>query len=289
MSRLSWALACLLLCACNPAISPEVPQAPGVEPRRDIPYASEEGVSPGLLSLDVYSRGEARGLPVLLYVHGGGWQAGDKKNQMEHKPAFFTGAGFLFISVNYRLSPAVRHPAHVEDVARAISWVRANAATYGGDPARLYLMGHSSGAHLVALVATDERYLGAEGLSALRGVIALDGAGYDIPTHMARRGEGRAGELYRSAFGEDAAVWAEASPLSHVAAGKNIPPFLLVHAGGREDSRLQALALAEALSTAGTPARVFHAADKDHASVNRGIGAEDDELSRVILEFLRAH
>jgi arylformamidase len=283
---LSAGLLLCLLTACRAAAAPP-PQ--GVTAHRDIAYATVEGVEPGLLSLDLYAREGAKGAPILIYVHGGGWKAGDKANQMEHKPAFFTGAGFLFVSLNYRLSPAVAHPTHARDVAKAIAWVHKNAARYGGDPGRMYLMGHSAGAHLVALVGTDPKYLGAEGigLDALDGVIALDGAGYDIPTHMAAAGERQVKELYLTAFGEDPAVWKEASPISYVAAGKQIPPFLLVYAGERRASRLQALALAEALTAAGVPSKTFHAAGDDHASVNRGIGAEDNELSRAIVEFLQ--
>jgi arylformamidase len=104
---------------------------------------------------------------------------------------------------------------------------------------------------------------------------------------MAAAGERQVKELYLTAFGEDPAVWKEASPISYVAAGKQIPPFLLVYAGERRASRLQALALAEALTAAGVPSKTFHAAGDDHASVNRGIGAEDNELSRAIVEFLQ--
>ena len=148
----------------------------------NITYAHIAGVDPNLLSLDVYytdPTGAKR--PVMIYVHGGGWIGGDKAH-VGAKPEFFTQAGYVFVSVNYRLSPQAKFPAHVQDVASAILWAMKTIAQYGGDPNQIYLMGHSAGGQLVTLVATDEQYLKADGagLSLIKGVISLDTAAYDI-------------------------------------------------------------------------------------------------------------
>ena len=172
------------------------PQEVGADSTQDlnIPFASLPGVDPKLLSLDIYrpkspsNAGQQAALPVVVMIHGGGWRTGDKANESQgkQKASFFTGRGFVYVSINYRLSPAVQHPAHVEDVAKALAWVADHIASYGGDPERIFLMGHSAGAHLAALVTTDERYLSKLGKSSLKlnGVILLDTAGYDIARNI---------------------------------------------------------------------------------------------------------
>ena len=160
----------------------------------NVPYASMSGVDPNLLSLDIYrpksslANAQQTNKPVIVMIHGGGFRGGDKGNvsQGRQKASFFTGHGFVYVSVNYRLSPEVQHPAHVEDVAKALAWVIDNIASYGGDPKRIFLMGHSAGAHLAALVTADEAYLNKLGKSPsmLSGVILLDSAGYDIPAKL---------------------------------------------------------------------------------------------------------
>lgn len=255
---------------------------------RNIVYASVPGADPSLNSLDVYTPAEGTNHPVIVWVHGGGWRIGDKGNVGE-KAACFTRAGCVFVSINYRLSPAVKHPAHVQDVASAVGWVYKNIAARGGDPQRIYLIGHSAGAHLVALVAADLHYLEAAGVpaKALKGVVPLDGGGYDIPALIAFNRLNK--DRMEVAFGSDPAVWRDASPVTHVAAGKGIPPFLLIHAGIREASAEQARELAQALKKAGVAAEVKHAPDKNHMTLNRQLGAVDDVPTQWILAFLAQH
>ncbi|MCJ7586029.1 MAG: alpha/beta hydrolase [Anaerolineales bacterium] len=248
----------------------------------DIVYLDAPDADPNLNALDTYVPAGASSAPVLVFVHGGGWTQGDKSG-VDSKPEAFNAAGYVFVSVNYRLSPAVMHPIHVQDVAAAIAWVYNNIASYGGDPQQIFLLGHSAGAQIVALVATDERRLQAHGLdlSVIKGVVPLDGAGYDIPTRINSPTRG-VEELYETAFGTDPAVWIDASPLYHVAAGKNIPPFLLIYAGAREEAQTQAEALAAALGDAGATAELFHAPDKNHMTVNRDLAVGDYVFERMI-------
>ena len=127
--------------------------APNV--KRDIHYV-EKGDQRQML--DVYAPPKAKNLPVVFWIHGGGWQGGDKAD-VQLKPQVFADKGFVFVSTNYRLLPDVDMGTIVRDVATAIRWVHDHIAEYGGDPDRLLVMGHSAGARLAALICTDDRYL----------------------------------------------------------------------------------------------------------------------------------
>ena len=267
---------------------------------RDARYAETEGVVANLQSLDIYTAkggktGEATApKPVVIMIHGGGWRTGDKANlgMTQYKVPHFVGNGYVYVSINYRLSVRPedpKHPAHVQDCAKAIAWVHANIDKYGGDPDRIFLMGHSAGAHLAALVSTDHRRLEAAGkkLSIIKGTVCLDTAAYDIPRYIKELG-GRRGmqRLYENAFGSSEAAWKDASPRYHVAADKGIPPILFFHTGRRMAGKQLSKELVEALRKAGTPAQAVHAADKDHAGINRCVGQPGDPYTEVIMQFL---
>jgi acetyl esterase/lipase len=147
--------------------------------KRNIPYAEK---ADGRQVLDVYSPKNAKDLPVVFWIHGGGWQTGDKTD-VQIKPQAFMGKGFVFVSTNYRLLPSVDMATIVRDVAKSIRWVHGHIAEYGGDPGRLVIMGHSAGAQLAALICTDDRYLKAEGLSLAitKACAPVDGDTYDVP------------------------------------------------------------------------------------------------------------
>jgi acetyl esterase/lipase len=168
---------------------------------------------------------------------------------------YLASQGYVAVLVNYRLSPAVKHPEHVRDIARAYAWVRQNIGKHGGDPDRIVLAGHSAGGHLVALLAVDDGFwnggdpkLTATDRAALRGVVAVSGV-YRIPgadetgamvaellggvrPGVRPRGleKGTRFNLFKIVFGEDAEVRGKASPITHVERGKPLPPFLVLHA-----------------------------------------------------------
>ncbi len=139
--------------------------------------------------IDLVVPAAATRAPLLLFIHGGAWMIGDKRSGVSVKAAHITGKGWAFASANYRLVPQATVESQAADIAAAIARLRADAAANGLDPERIVLMGHSAGAHLAALVGTDPRYLRAAGvpMSAVKGVILLDGAGYDIAAQMRRR------------------------------------------------------------------------------------------------------
>jgi acetyl esterase/lipase len=261
------------------------------EVKRDVPYADK---ADGKQVLDVYAPKGAKGLPVVFWIHGGGWQAGDK-TEVQVKPQAFTDKGFVFVSTNYRLLPAVDMGAIVRDVAKAAGWTHQHIAEYGGDPKRLFVMGHSAGAQLAALLCTDDRYLKEEGvpLADVRGCVPVDGDTYDVPAIIeTAEARWRAHGLppakfgHREKFGNDPAKHKDFSAVTHVAKGKGIPPFFVLHVAGHPDTTAQAQRLGNVLKDAGVPVTVFGAKETTHNKVNADLGKPDDPATKALFEFL---
>ena len=135
--------------------------APAQNVKQNIPYAEPVNERQ---TLDVYAPADGKNLPVVFWIHGGGWQGGDKTS-VQLKPKTFVDQGFVFVSTNYRLLPHVDMGTIIRDIAKSIRWVHDHIAEHGGDPQRILVMGHSAGAQLAAIVCTDDRYLKAEGLN----------------------------------------------------------------------------------------------------------------------------
>ncbi|MEX2026243.1 MAG: alpha/beta hydrolase [Pirellulaceae bacterium] len=252
---------------------------------RDLPYVEPKEER---RTLDVYAPADAKNLPVLVWIHGGGWRQGDKR-AVQQKPPAFVDRGFVFVSVNYRFVPQVTVKEMTGDVARAIRWVHDHAGEYGGDGETIFVAGHSAGAHLAALVCTDHRYLEAEGLSLslLKGCIPVDTAAYDIRKQVesvAAAQPSRAAS-YRSSFG-DAASQQDLSPVAHVVKDKSIPPFLILHVADRPDSKAQSALLAKALEAAGVSAKVVAGEGKTHGTINSELGLAGDKPTAAVFEFL---
>jgi arylformamidase len=271
-------------------ISTTLPQTTPVgisrTPAFDLIYARYPGADPKLTSLDVYPPSTGENLPVMIFVHGGGWSIGDKR-YVEVKPQAFNQAGYLFISINYRMLPEAEVPTQAGDVATVIAWVHEHAAAYGGDPQQIFLMGHSSGAHLVSLVGTDPSYLEIAGLSlkALRGVVALDTQAYDIQAVMQDL-SGLEGPIYRQAFGNDPAFWKKVSPISYVEAGHDIPSFFVAYSGQGADRPELAESFVAALKQAGISAEILPATDKTHLEINQQFGEPGDPVTQAVMAFL---
>jgi len=236
-----------------------------------------------------YSPAAAKGVPLVVFVHGGGWMVGDKDTGTAGKPAFFTAHGYAFATLNYRMVPEVTVEGEAQDVAAAIGALVKRAGELGFDATQIALVGHSAGAHLVALIGTDPRYLEKAGvpLSSIRTVSLLDGAGYDVPRQMREAGPFLR-RIYVQAFGTDEAAQKAVSPTLHAAA-PNAGAFQIFHLVSRPDSTSQAEELAGALKAAGTPVALEAVSGKTHASLNRMIGSPGDKESAELLAFLDAH
>ena len=136
---------------------------------RDLAYAEPRNDQQ---TLDLYAPAAGSKHPVVVWLHGGGWAHGDKNDlqagahdPVNRKPQAFVERGYVFVAANYRLFPTVNIRQMAGDVARAIRWVHEHASDYGGDPDAIFVMGHSAGSQLCALVCTDNGYLADQGLS----------------------------------------------------------------------------------------------------------------------------
>ena len=184
----------------------------------------------------------ARAFPTVVFIHGGSLATGDKADEdYRNVCAPFPEAKIACANVNYRLAPEHPWPAQAEDVAAAVAWVRTNIGSRGGDPHKLFLVGHSSGAMLVALVGTDERYLARHGLktSDLRGVVSMGSIMWDTELEQALTQYGR-GRVEES-FGRDPDnriygnldTYLDHWPIRHVRAG--LSPFLFLIAQSEQE------------------------------------------------------
>jgi acetyl esterase/lipase len=257
----------------------------------DIPYA---GVEDAKRTLDVYAPAGAKALPVLFWIHGGGWETGDKA-AVKTKPEWFMDRGFVFVSTNYRLEPAVDMGTLTRDVAKSFRWVQDHIGEYGGDAKRVVVGGHSAGAQLAALLCTDERYLKEEGVSfdVLKGCIPVDGDTYDVPasievaeTRWRLYGMPPAKFGHRQKFGNDSAKHRDFSAVYHVEKDKGIPPFLLLYVAGHPDTSGQAFRLGAVLKDAGVKVTAFGAKNTEHSKLNDDLGLADDPATKALSDFV---
>lgn len=251
-----------------------VPQ--GVRAIRNLAYGADAAQK-----IDVYVPPSAKGAPVLFMVHGGGWRIGDKDSRgvVDNKLRQWSAQGFIFISVNYRMLPAAAPLEQAADVARALAYAQKHAREWGADPAKFVLMGHSAGAHLVALVTSSPQLLAIAPAKPL-GTVVLDSAALDVSAIM----QGRHLPLYDAAFGPDPAVWRAASPL-HVLKSATVP-MLCVCSSRRLDSCPQAHAFAAKATSLGGRATVLEE-NLSHREINETLG-EPSAYTTAVDSFIRS-
>lgn len=280
-------LLCLALSLSPPVVAASQPgltpapaetQPQDVIIRRDLAYGDH-----ARQRLDVYqpSHSATTPAPLIFMVHGGAWRTGDKTAAavVKAKVGRWLPRGFVFVAVNYRLLPEANPRQQAEDVARALAYVQTHAADWAADGNNILLMGHSAGAHLVSLLASDRRLQQAHALRPWAGSIVLDSAALDVVSLMKKRHL----RLYDEAFGADPAFWPQLSPLQQLQA--ETPPFLLVCSQTRrDDSCAQALRFAKAVARAGGQAHV-QAEALSHADINAMLG-QDNAYTREIEHFM---
>ncbi|BBC72251.1 esterase [Altererythrobacter sp. B11] len=256
-------------------------------PDRVLPY----GPNP-LQQLDFYRAGDGS-RPLLVFLHGGAWQFGDKARRLKDcKAPFAHEQGWHFASIGFRMVPEVGVAEMARDCARGIRLLVEEAATLGIDPARIVLMGHSSGAHLAALLGCDPAYMEEQGLAVdmLAGIIANDGSAYDAgqpsvgPRWLHRR-------LIAPAFPGEPSERAALSPVCHASRPPNAPRFLILHTAHGHGSR-QAHALEEALRRGGTPVERHGFAGRGtmaHVRMSRRFGVPGHPATEITRRWLVEH
>jgi len=251
---------------------------------RDIRYYSGPDAHPKKHLLDLYLPRE-QGSPLLVFVHGGAWTRGDKAayaGAYEQLAEGVSARNVAVAVVNYRLSPEVMHPEHARDVARAVAWLYRNSSTYGWSPDRIYLVGHSAGAHLSALVAVGPTYLKELGLTPaiIKGVVGISGV-YDLTL-----GGVTARMMYEPVFSSDPETLSEASPARLVK--KRTTPFLLLYAQNDYPSiDVQARRFEKKLKEAGTLVRIQMIPGRDHVSILAGMAREGDPVRKLVMGFVK--
>ena len=246
----------------------------------DIKYTTGPAYAANKDRLDIYIPAGAKSAPVIISLYGGALEEGDKAEQ-PYVGERFAEAGNVAVLINYRLSPGVQHPSHVQDAAEAVAWVKKNIAKYGGDPDKIFLTGHSAGAYLITLLLTDVRYLAAVGMkpSDIRGAAPVSGFFY-----VER--EGVAPDRPKYVWGADPSTWAAASPASYLR--KDIPPMLLLYADGDAPwRRKQQDDFAADLRKAGDMRVETHMiTGRNHLTVWYTMKDGQDETSRAIVQFV---
>ena len=251
--------------------SHDITLPPNVRVQRDVAYGSDPQQR-----FDVYIPAGAHDAPVILMVHGGGWQRGDKSmnNVVQNKLDRWVPRGFVLISVDYPMLPATDPVQQARSVAQALAYAQRHAAEWGGDPRKFILMGHSAGAHLVSLISAEPSMAISAGAQPWLGTVALDSAAFNVATIM----RGRHAPLYDRAFGNDPAFWDAASPIIQLHA--KTAPFLAVCSSQRKESCAQAQAFVDKARGYGTQARVLPE-NLSHEQINETLGEPSDYTAQV--------
>lgn len=298
-----------------------LPDAEEVQHIRDIAYYDHKQADTVRHRLDLFLPKGKKDFPVLVLVHGGAWVVGDNRccGLYSSVGQFLASQGVGVVLPNYRLSPSVKHPQHIKDLAHAFAWIHAHIAEYGGRPDQIFLVGHSAGGHLATLLATDEQYLNAEQLQTghIRGVIGISGVyripagktsvvlGGNLPTSLrydalapfrsdstsfavhvsSLQGLPLTVNIFGPAFGNDPLARWEASPVKHVRQG--LPPFLLLTAE-KDLPLLPGMAdeFHQTLLEHGVASQRLCIEKRNHNSILFRAIEPNDPVARAILDFI---
>lgn len=243
----------------------------GVRVLRDIAYGSDSRQT-----FDVYLPENPQNAAVIFMVHGGGWAFGDKLHGrvVKNKVARWVPQGLVFISVNYRMMPDADPAVQAQDVAAALAEAQKRAVSWGADPQKFMLMGHSAGAHLVMLLNADPEMAFAQGAKAWLGTVSLDSGAINVPALM----KARHAKLYDRAFGADENFWMEVSPYHRMT--RNMPPSLLVCSSKRADSCSVSQSFILQAEKFGAISAVLPE-DLSHGDVNGTLGLPGDYTDKV--------
>ena len=230
---------------------------------------------------DVYAPPDAKGAPVIFMVHGGGWAYGDKsaRGVTANKVKRWVPRGFIVISTNYRLLPKADPLEQAKDIARAIAVAQQRVPSWGGDPGKFILMGHSAGGHLVALLNASPALAGELPITPWLGAVSIESGALDVVEIM----RGSHSRLYDRAFGGDTAYWRAVSPMHALAPGA--APMLVVCSVRRPASCARSDRFAAQAVALGSRASVLRE-DLSHADADARLGV-DPGYTGAVEAFMR--
>ena len=253
-----------------------------VAEHRNIDYIPDTNFADEKDKLDIFMPDGIENAPVVVYFHGGALQNGTKAIG-EGLALQLASRGIGLVSANYRLSPDVMHPAHMEDATAAFAWTKNNIKMYGGNPDRVFVSGHSAGAYLAALMALDSSYLEKHNmtLSDIKGAIP-------ISPFLYVEDEDVAPTRPKTVWGNDEDVWLEASVTPYIGSGK--PPMLFIYADGDDDwRREQNQRLAAELTGHNNLAVAIEIPGRTHGSVNSKMADDLDSGMMKVAAFVEKH
>jgi acetyl esterase/lipase len=262
---------------------------------RDLPYRDDRAACPHKHRLDLF-RPTGEGWPLLIFVHGGNWDSGDRGLRVagydiySNIGRYFAGRGFGTAVLSYRLQPDVDWTEQVDDVLQATAWLHQNIEQYGGDPKRIVLAGHSAGAQLAAWVAFDsERRRGAGIDEALRGLVSISAAGLDLEDQETYN---LGGDLpyYERRFrnGHDGETWKQKGSVLRLV-GTHVPPTLILYAGGDyRPMKRQAALLAERLENHDVPSKTVIVPGQNHVRILLTLSRSDKVAGPAVEAFVRS-
>jgi acetyl esterase/lipase len=277
--RAPWICFCFLLTLMMSGEAAASRWPDGTSVARDLAYGTDPAQR-----LDVYwLPADATKKPIIVMVHGGAWMSGDKNGPhvVENKVSRWLPRAYVFVSINYRLLPKLDGLLQINDVARALAYVQDHAAEWNGDPGKVILMGHSSGAHLVALLSAAPEHAFVLGARPWPASVSLDSAAMDVVKIM----EGKHDRVYDFAFGKDPARWLRASPQQALSA-KSVPLLAVCSTQRTDNPCEQARVYAKHAEEVGTKVEILPQ-DLSHDEIYLKLG-EPSPYTAKVEQFMTA-
>ena len=239
--------------------------------------------------LDVYYPDiEDKAKDVLVFIHGGSWNSG-KKDTYWWLGRHFANKGVVEVNINYSLAPDHQYRQMASDAAAAIKWVKLNISKYGGNPERIFVMGHSAGGHLTALINSDPQFFIEQGIeNPIRGVILNDGFGLDMHEYLLQAEKTQQTASFLKTFSMDQEIWKKGSPLTYFSNIKN-PYLILIGERTYPAIQIQSKRLNDLLIARNQPVTFNQIARKKHVGMISQMVFGGNEMYKLILDFMLGH
>jgi acetyl esterase/lipase len=257
----------------------------GIQHAKNIPYSNQTNGRSNLL--DIYYEKSETPKKVLVFIHGGSWNSG-KKETYWWLGRNFAHKNVVSVIINYSLSPA-KYEQMATDCAAALKWVKQNISGYGGDPERIFVMGHSAGGHLAELINLDPRFFQEQNIiNPIRGVILDDPFGLDMFEYMTTAEKDHYYNSFIKTFSTDEQIWKKASPLTYISYVAN-SHLIFIGARTYPSIMLQSNRLYDLLKTMNYPAELYKAKRKRHVAMISQMIFRNNRLYSLILDFMKGH